>query len=75
MPNACSSGHTVGAEDGDPEKMSQAASAQTSCISYYSARATASCSRMFWWREDAQQFRLLSHEEAWDMDNTLMTPA
>lgn len=48
MPTACSPGHTLGAEDGDPEKLSQAASAQTSCISYYSARATASCSRMFW---------------------------
>lgn len=75
MSTACFSGHTVGAEDGDPEKLPQATIAQTSDISYYAARATAHCSRMFWWREDAQQFRLPSHKEGWDVDSTLMSPA
>lgn len=36
MPTACSSGHPVGTEDGDPEmELPQATTAWTSYISYY----------------------------------------
>lgn len=54
MPTACSSGHTVEAEDGDPERrLPQAAIFWTSYIRYSSDGATANCSKLFWWREDA----------------------
>lgn len=70
------SGQTVGTEDGDPEKkLPQATTAWTSYISYYTDGATASSSRLFWWGEDAPQFRLPNHKEGWDRDSTLMTPA
>lgn len=57
------------------EKLPQATITQTSYISYYTDRATASCSRMFWWRDSAQQFRLPNHKDSWDTDSTLVTPA
>lgn len=59
----------------ETEKLPQAMITQTSYISYYTDRATASCSRIFWWRDGTQQFRLPNHREGWDVDSTVMTPA